>query len=511
MPSVMLPIPETHESVSRPTYINVARELIKHTGMPDDTSVLITGTDRQAPMKGSKLGSEDRGVNTFRQTNRMRITVSEQYLEQHALASAVKRQENVMIFSDQDLGVYMKPAYTQVEVIMSVEFRADDRQSAERWRDDIRSRASMMRDMFLHELKYHYPLPKEFLVILNHIHELKEKKAGYGEELRDWFRRCITPRASAKTTMAGTEPTLAINEKQVGVIGQFDFEYVPEKAERNDDTPAWVVNFDYKFTYDKPTSCIFEYPLLVHNQLISGRFRSKDSPYDFERLNNHWSLSRYVYDGVRGAFENKSPVAGYPIPHWDDWLPRFVPPFTTTMLNIMIMVEESDPTNIMSFSEIPEQYVIDEEFLEFIKEEAMWATIPGESVLLVTLFRDDIPLESDYVTMDENLTVRSTVALELRRRYHLRLAIVNDLFTLSRRATERLRRHGSLLKRILKAIHPEIEQRGYLPKTIGNDYVPLKEFRKAAQSVKDTTRPHQSNIEITRLNVGEFIILAEAQ
>lgn len=509
MPSVMLPIPETHESVSRPVYTNVAKELIEQTGLPEDTTILITGTDRQAPMPGSQIPNQDRGVNTFRQTNRIRISITEEYLEQVALATAVKRTENVMIFSDRDLGVFMRPAYTPVEVTLSVEYRADDRQSAERWRDDIRARASMMRDMFLHELKYHYPIPKEFLVILNHIHDLKENKAGHNEELRDWFRRCITPRASAKTTMAGTEPLLAINEKQVGVIGQFDFEYVPEKAEKNDDTTSWLVNFDYKFIYDKPTSCVFEYPVLVHNQLISSKFRSKDSPYNFEHLNNFWSLSRYAYDNIRAQYAGKSPVAGYPIPYWDDWLPRFVPPFTTTMLNIMLMVEETDPTNVMSFDEIPEEYVIDEGLLEFIKEESAWVTTPGESVFLATLFRDDIPLEPHYVTVDENLQVRSTVALELRRRYHLRLAIVNDLFTLSRRASERLRRRGALLIRILKALYPEIEQKGYLPKIIGNDYVPLREFQKAAQSVKDTSRPHHSGIEITRLNVGEFIILAD--
>lgn len=509
MPTVLLPVPETHESITRPVAFNAARQLLEVTGLPKDTSILITGADRQAVMKGSKLGEEETGVNTFKQTDRFRIDVTETYLEQHALTSAVTRSENVLVFSDEDLGVKIKPAYTHVEVTLNVQYRADDRQSAERWRDDFRARSSMMRDSILHELKYHYPIPKEYLVILGHIHQLREAQAGYGEDLKQWFAQCFTPRITGKTTQAGTHSTLAVNEKQVGVLGRFDFDYVPEKAERNDDAPSWIINFSYTFTYEKPTNCIMEYPLLVHNQLISSRFRDKEHPYDFEKLNNHWSLSRYVFDDVRGAYEWRAPVAGYRIPHWDDWLPRHVPLGTTTMFNVMLMVDKNDLNAVMSFSDIPDEYEIDPDLLEFIRSEAPWLHLPGESIIHVSLYRDDIPLEPEYLTVDSELNIRSTLALDLRRRYHLRISIVNDLFRLTKRAAEKLRRSGDLFLRIVKALHPEIEQRGKLPAIIGNNYIPLKDFKQAAQDIKDTSRPHQTNIEITRLHIGEFVINAE--
>lgn len=511
MPTVMLSVPETHETIVRPTAINVSRQLLKQTGLPAETTVLYIGNDKQAVMKGSKVGEKDSGVNSFSQTNRFRIDLTETYLEQYALASAVTRTENVLVFSDRDLGVSIKPAYTRTEVTLSVQYRADDRQSAERWRDDIRARASMMRDVLQHDLKYHYPIPKEYLVILNHINDLKEKQGGYGETLSDWFKRCFTPRVTRKVTLAGEHPTLAINEKQVGVPGQFDFEFVPEKSEKNDDAPSWVVSFDYRFVYDKPTSVIMEYPLLVHNQLISSRFRSKEPPYHPEQEATFWSLSRHVFDEVRGVYDRLAPVAGYSVPPWDDWLPKFVPPFTTTMFQIMLAADPEDPQALMSFSDLYGDFELDEQFIEFLKQESPWLNTPGESVALVTLYRDEIPLEGQYVQVDDQLTVRSTVPLDLRRRYHVRISLVNDLFTLSRRAKERLRRNGELCRRIMRALYPQIEEKGKMPKVIGNDYIAQHEFTKSAQAIKDTSRPHQSNIEITRLHVGEFIINAKSQ
>ena len=510
MPCVMLSVPETHESVVRPVISNVVRNMMEQTGIPVEYSIMHIGQGGQALMKGSTVKEDtDRSVNTFDQSNRVKIDFTEDYLEQHALTSAVKRTENVMVFSDQDLGVSLRPAYTQTEVTLNVEFRTDDRQSAERWRDDFRARASLIRDILLHDVKYHYPIPKEFLVILNHINELKERQAGHGESLKDWFKRTFTPRVTSKVTMAGTAPTLAINEQQVGIIGKFDFDFTPEQHERNDAAPSWVINFTYSFVYEKPTSVIMEYPLLVHNQLISSKFRDKAPPKDFEKELNHWSLSRFVYDEIRGAREFRAPVAGFPVPHWDDWLPRFVPPFTTTLFQVMLAVNPDDQTDVMSFSDLQEEFSIDEDLVEYMKNDAMYLNQPGESIALFTLFRDEIPLESHYVTVDDQLNVRTTVPMDLRRRYHLRIALVNDPFTLSRRAKEKLRRKGDLAVRYMRALFPELDESGKTPKLIGNNYMTLNDFKAVAQAIKDTSRPHQSNIEITRLHVGTFVIRAD--
>lgn len=508
MPSVALAVPETHEPITRPVCFNVARSLIELTGMPSDTSVYIIGEGRQAPMKGSKLGDQKLGDNTFSEDNRLKIDIAESYIENMALASPVKRLENALVFSDQELGVEIKPAYTATEVTLNIEFRTDDRQSAEKWRDDMRAKASMSREALLHELVYHYPIPKEYLVILNHIQKLKEEQAGYGESLRDWFARCFTKRVTSKTTMTGTEPTLAINEKQVGVLGQFDFDFVPEKSEPNDDHPSWVVNFTYKFVYDKPTECIMNYPLLVHNKLISSKFRSTEPPYDFERGKNHWSLSRYAYEGVRRMANHTKRVAGFSIPTWDDWLPRWVPPHTTTLFNVMLMVDPNDRQALMSMGDIPSEFEIDPDLINYMKSEHMWLHEFGGAAVLVTLFRDDVPLESDYVTVDENLNMRSTVDLDLRRRYHIRISVVNDFFKLSNRAMETLRRQAALCIKFMRGVYPEMEERGDVPRVIGNDYMPRNDFVNTAHAIKSTSTPHQSDIEITRLQVGQYLITA---
>lgn len=507
MPNIAISIPETHESITRPVCFDVIRSLLKTTGLPSLTNIQFPGEDKQVQLPGTTIDNPKDSIK-FGQGERLLVEVSEEYQEQYFLTSAVKRQENVLIFSDPTLGVAMKPVYTPTLVTLTLTYRAKDKVDAERWRDEIKMRTSMGREGLLHELRYHYPIPREYLVILNHLHELKENVAPYGETLKDWFMRCFVNRVTTKVTQAGTRPLLAINEVQVGVLGHFDFTGVPENAAREGENANWSINFSYSFVYDKVTSCVLSYPLLVHNQLIDRKFRDTSVPYDFEKKFNHRSLSRYSFDTVRKADVFRSPVAGYSIPYWDEWLPKVVPPFTTTMLKIMLQIDPENPTGILNFKELG-KYQIKAPILEFLEAESKWLTLPGESVFLTTLFRRDIPLEPSYLEVDSDLTVRASAPLDLRTHYHLRLAVVNDLFTLSKAAEERLRRNGLVCITVFKALFEELGVRGELPKPIGKGYIPRREFIRAAQLIKDTSRPHHTGIEINRLTVGQFIVVAD--
>lgn len=508
MPVIVLPTPETHESITRPVVFDVIRELLDLTGISALSNIYFPGEDRQWLMPGTAIDNPDQGL-SFGKGERFHVEVTEEYLETHALAAAVTQQENVHVFTDAALGVFIKPAYTPTQVTLTVVYRATDKTNAERWRDLMRNKITMGRQALLHEINYHYAIPHEYLVILHHLNELKEAQAGYGEEFEQWLKRCFSERVTTRVTQAGTQPLLTVNEKQVGVVGHFDFEGAPEKAEREGEGANYSISFSYTFYYDKVTACVMQYPLMVHNQVVGRKFRDVTPVYDFAILPNKPSLSRYHYDAVQQDYRPSSPLAGYSIPVWDDWLPTVVPPFTTTMFKIMVALTEDERQRLLSFHELGKNYKLDPELLAFLSQEAPWLTIPGESAFLCTLFRNEVPLDGDAISVDSDLVVRASEPLDLRQRYHVRLAVVHDLFTLSQAARQRLRNNGKVCQMIFKALYGDnrlIER--YLPKLIGHNYMPKREFERAAQQIKDLVRPHFSGLEYNRLHVGQFLVRA---
>lgn len=503
MPKLVLGVPETQESVVRPVVFEVARNILKLTGLPDDTPIQIPGATGVVVMPGSQL-TKTAENNSFGSGNKFQIEVTEEYPADRALCTSVLRYDNQPIFLDDRLGVELKPVYTRTQVTLSVSFRANSRNQAERWRNEIRTRTSMGRVEHLHEVKYHYPIPREYLVILHEIYKRREAKAPYGETLKQWFNDCFVNRMTAVVDQAGKNPTVSISEAQIGIIGWFDFESEPERGAKDDpENGAWMISFDYVFTFDKVTDVFMRYPMMIHNQLLPSKLRGKEVPSVPEHYNRAPSFTNLVI----GSFE-QGPAQGYgmdgvSIPPYDDWLPIAVPRFTNSVLRVMLSVNEADLREIADLNDLG-NYTIHPSIVRYMKANAQWLSIPGECAVLVTLFRKELALKSDAIVVDDTLKVRATADLSLRENYHLRLGLVVDLAKLSSRALQALRADPEAFFNILLTIDNQLK--GSIPPLLGGTYLPKKEFDDLIYELSDNYVGRGDWQERRFLTVGNFLI-----
>ena len=235
MPKITLPIPETSASCTRPVVVSIVKDLIDMTGIPKDVNIFYPGDSEKAFQPGSDIATHQTGINTTPFSSRIQIEVDENYEMDRLLSTAVYQTENLFIFRDDRIDTFIKPVYSSADITINFKYRAIDKTSAMRWRDDIRTRVGMMWDMRMHEVSYHYLIPPEFLVILKELHRMRENVYPYGETYDQYFQANITKNATVFTTLAGTHAAWGIAEKQLRIMGYFDFEGVPEQGSKEDD------------------------------------------------------------------------------------------------------------------------------------------------------------------------------------------------------------------------------------------------------------------------------------
>jgi hypothetical protein len=513
MPRVATEIPETMEAIVRPVALDIIRQVGKLLGLPKSTAIYYPGSAESAAQTGSTLNYEGE-PSSFPFYGKLKIEANEQYIEDRVLTDAVYRHEFLPIFIDKDLGVRIHPVYSATEMILSFTYRAESRVAAERFRDDIKMRTSMLRKENLHELTYHYGIPATYLQLCQEIHTLREKIAPYGEDFSKWFMDHVDPRVTNITTLIGTSPTLVIPEHQVCALGWFDFAFAPEPAVKDSESGTFDISFEYRVTYDKVISCVMEYPLVVHNQMIAARWHgqrnaSGDLASDPGLRKRAPSLSRYFFDKFVSVYpcECQRQIDGVSMPVFDDWIPDTVHPDTSTVFTAIVQVSPTDRGDVVNLQSLGD-WKIDPTLLPFLQGEAPFLTTYGQSVVYLSLYRDGVPVDDGGLTVDAALNVRYTPTMDLRQRYHLRIALVNDLTILDRPAIERFRSGGQAALKILTTLQAKLGKKGYLPVLRGGKYISYADILEIGQRINSLKTPYQTGVEYAMLTVGNFIIAA---
>lgn len=454
MPNIIVPIKAVHESVTRLVGNAVTRQVLKMTGLSQNIPVRFPGDKGVDTQPGSTI--DDSPNNLFEHHSRVFITLNEEYKEDAVINSPVRHCDSPPVFYDHALGIVMKPIYSHTGVTINIEYRASTRSEIETWRNDIKVRLADNRAAFLHELDYHYEVPSSCLSILSHIHELREKVAGYGEDMGAWWKRCFTERASTLTNQNGTGSLFVIGERSVGVQGWFEFTE-PTNAEKDSEGASWTISFTYRFNYQKPVSMHFVYPLMVHNQLIHRDLFSKEPPYSLDDRYRLPTESRSNFDSVIGMYRKPyDPMGGIRHPVWDEWIPDIVPPYTTSLASWLIAVDQTDPTLVVDMNDLGDEEITDY-FRNFLMEHYMNVTKRGKALITFTLFAGKTPMPDATLVMGPDLKIRSTTPLDMRTTYHLRLSAITELSVMDATAIEGIRTHGCFALLIWQSIIPNLD------------------------------------------------------
>ena len=453
MPSIFLPLPEVDKSITRPVVFDVVRQVMEITQIPSDVPITYLGEGESAAQQSSKIAGDQLAGNTVLSGNSLlTIEIADLYDENYVSTTAIAQTEHPPVILDNNLGVMIRPIYSNNEIEITFKYRCRSRTHALRWRDDIRMRTSHMRDINLHEGVYHYSLPTPFMTIMKEIHELRENVAGYGEDFDSYLHTCATTKMTEVSNLAGKAKTFAFAESQVRIQGLFGFQIAPQEITKGNEAGQWVCEFTYKFNFSKPLGMHMQYPVMIHNQLLDMRFIPQpafnDDSTDKSFSHSLSALNHFEVPTVQSRYHNHYTPIKYP--EHDEFIPDNAPPDMLGVASALCQVDPTDDKYLLDLTDME----LDDEIAEFMKKvEYPYLTKPYKSIFHVSLYRWQHLTSDRNIFVDNNLRVKSSNPLSLRTNHRVRLSMVNDIECLDTEALRRLRRYPNVLRKALMAIN----------------------------------------------------------
>lgn len=460
MPKIMLPIPEIEDTVTRPVVVSIARELSEAIRLQDNISILYPGAEERAPLYNSTVNKNNKDISKFPHTNQISIEVEEEVEEDNVLNRAVLRNENIPIFRDDVLRIMVRPVYVHTTTTLNFTSRFTDKSAAQRWLAEMRNKVSLGRIMINHKATYSYAIPPEFTIILKELHRLRENQGGYNQDFDEYFNQYKDIRVTTVTNLGGKIERYHAAETQQRILGRFEFGASPEEGSKSE-ADTWTISFSYKVEYDRPTACVLDYPLMVHNQLLSTKYRpdrTDSPPRKLEDKNQSFSLSLYYFNKFESEEEYKtiSRKDGLSVPDFDEFIPLYITQSTIRIVTYLIQLTLEDRHGLFNLKELP-AINLKKELHTFLLKEGNHVTIPTDSVFNIQLFENDANITYKSFNVVENHELVSLFGLDIRKTYHVRLGIYTDWSLLTKDALDRLRQEVEVVRILLGYIYPYLK------------------------------------------------------
>lgn len=487
MPNIRITVPNTKESVLRPVVLDIVRQLEWLTQIGTKTPITYPDEHETPYQPGSTIDDPEHAQGALHTNSRIAIEVDEDYDPANIYSTAVAQAEHRPIFMDDFIGVTMKPIYSPTNVKINFKYKAKSKTAAMRWRDDIRVRTSSMRDVNLHSVSYHYLIPEQMIDILKEVHKLREAQGGYGEDWANYMAGNSSTRITRIANMSGSQSSLGVAEKQARIVGYFDFEYAPEKGEKEGDEPTWTTTFTYSFRFDKPLEINLKYPTVIHNQVLSLKYRPQSESFDEDQQWRSYSMSAEAFKEFEIQDEHFNKIAGYrkiiAIPKFDEFLPEMQPSGTYGVFSALCQITNENKKELTNLRELVDVN-LHPSILKFIDEsEWSYMTKPYQSILNISLFRGFHLADSRAITMDQSLNISSVADLNIRVSNRIMMFIVDDISLLSADAIRRLRNYPEVIGLLFAHIGiNDVQWEKYVNIIFGN--VPYNEFMQMSGVMK---------------------------
>lgn len=503
MPVVNAPLPEVDQLIARPAVFAVMEQIKKITNIPQDVEVTFPGVDGQR-LQYDHVTAPGEAPVKLASDSQLLIEVDEQPDESMFTGMVGNRPEHAPDFIDPSLGVVFKPVYTGYDFVVSVIYRTPSRTSAIQWRNEARYKASQMRMVNLHELEYQYQLPRAAMVLLEHIHTLREKQHGYNQDFAEYLSQHLTTRATLSSTVVGTAQELMIREKQFRVQGSFDFTFNPERQDKNDGA-GWEVRFTYTFSFHKPTEYSMRYPIVIHNQPLDPKFiplEVQDPTFAEKRMAMSIDAMHHMEEPVV-----MRRITGYETiwraPTFDTWTPDLQPPGQRILATFLLGLDAGFTGTLLNINQLGDYY-LDQDVIKWIMaEEWRYLQLPHTSVVQVHLYRNECLSAPQAIQMDAQGNIKLLEPVDGRKRYRIVLSVAKKLSDCDVRSLKRLSRYPDAMCKLIKAIRTTT---GELNQML--QYIDLSKFTSCAIKA-GTTREQAINDIVTPKTVMGMAILAD--
>lgn len=457
MPSIYDTILEKEQSITRPAIIAIVNQVKQLTNLSQDIPIRFTGDTKKQSSNSSTIDDGQSRLAKFTTGRYIFIEVVEDYDKESLGTTSMGFNEHNPVFLDKKLNTVINPIYATSNVSIDFKFRTNSKNEAIAWRDNVRFQVSRMRDLSLHSIDYHYSIPDNFVLVLQEIHRLRESLEPYGETFHQYVQANSVNRTRLISDITGKHYEYVISETQIRIIGRFDFDGIPEKMERDEENGTHELTFSYIFNYQKPIACSMRYPISVHNQLLNPMFTTfsitnKTPDKASARFSNSLA-ALYEFEGNKtmgDVIHFEGPIR---IPEYDDFVIPHKQVGVATIFTALIEVDVVDKMTLLNLNNLG-NLQLDQELIKWFKSgEYPYICDIYKSIINFSLYRNDYLVRDNTLTCDSELNIKSTVALDIRNQYRVKMSIVIDLSILKRDVVYRIFRNRAIIKLLLPELN----------------------------------------------------------
>lgn len=448
MPVVAVTLEETERSVLSSVYYKIIEDVADTIKLPKESLVVL--------YKNKEVARTDNQTNvTLRDTSnlptattkrRFEARIQESYNEDHLDTTAVTRQEFYPIFHDPEIAVQVAPVYIQTDVEIEFKFVTPSKSEVERIRDDIRLRLSQHRSIGHHQVEYNIILPTVVEDFIADVHTLKNRLKP--QELGDYFMENSTKRIHQITDLSNEENIrLAVHEKQVRIVGIFDFTSMPEKAETDGDSSTHSFSFTYKFSFTAPKAMTMRYPVMICNRVLPAKYVSFieenkiNSQREYKKELNYigTSLADLSHFEAHRQLENRVDInVPINVPLFDDFAIRQGHKGYGIVISFLTEVDETDKRTLLNLKDLDPYYIPDKLLNHIRTVDRVNITRPYASFMYLGVYQEGRYFDNPLLEIDEDLNVKSKVDLDLFRPTRVTLSMCIDISMLNKETLDRI-------------------------------------------------------------------------
>lgn len=451
MPTANIQVPDVYESIIRRVAIDSVTQLANTMRLPPDTKILLPGNADSVPMNGGTFGKINSTGIDYPTTGRLLVTVNEESNDENVLSQHVGPNEQLPIFEDYERCISIYPIYRNVQNVMTLEYTAPNINIAQRWLDEMRTRVSQLRAELYQTLEYHYAIPNTILLLLHEVwSKIETSTTPENVSFKEYLDVHLCRPTTTIDTLTDTYPERVIKERQLEVLGWFDFTASPPKPEKDGNTGAYVCSVSYSFYYDRPHGFFTRWPLIVHNQAIDSAFHPKEAYSTFRQEDRRVSFLKGNLESFLRGINEGIPFIVHP--DIDDFVPMEHVIDSKVFFSGLLVINPDDPTRLVDLSKLG-SHTFTPYFLEYFYQQRHTLFNSRTSPFTFRLFENQKEvIDSELRLRDGSLVIETNKPLNLKRMYHIQIGIRKNWRGLTDTTRQCLRRYPVVTYTLLKAL-----------------------------------------------------------
>lgn len=440
MPNLTIPFVSIESSIYNDIYFKIIEDVSKIINVDKGTMLILHNSMEVGKTDGRDTARFNRELNTpdTQSTRKLTVNIRDEFDENTVGTGIVNQRDSFPIFRDVEIGVSIAPIYITNNIQFEFTYKSSSKVDIDQMRDLLRMHLSRAMSVFEHDVEYTMILPEFIEDFIIDVHKLKNRL--YPIDILTYLRGYSTNRLLTITDMSNKDNALlAVREKQVGVLGEFDFTASPPDKDTDNSKNQHTLKFTYNIQMEVPKAINVSFPIMICNEMMDNKYIDiieKQNLLNFDKKINHLpnvGRSATVMNNIDNLMiKERLTNYLYPIniPYFDTYPNPTKVPGYGTVLTVLCQVDEGDRKFLFNLKDLDDWY-LPRHIINYIEENRRLVTRLYRSFIYFGIDQRGRYMAAENLRIDEDLNVYSKTPLDLMRPVRVLMMACIDLTSLS--------------------------------------------------------------------------------